>query len=157
MTQSETNDLLLLEEEKFKNDFLQKVDIADFIQAEQTWIRNNMDFIFSNKPKEVNLGINPYCRFVEVDSFTEEGSVCKEEYILLPKNLSLQQLYIHVGKVDKADKMINLMKNYKYQFTLSEISNLILSNCETTKRDIMEKRLNTLICKFLSYQYLVII
>lgn len=149
--------LLIAEKEKFQKEFLEKIDINIFKQEEEDWIIKNLDFIYSNNKKDATLKINPYCRFIEKVILTEDNSSIRKNYILLPKYLALDRLHVHIGEIDKADKMIKLMANYKYQFPLSEIVSVIIDSCTPDKREIMEIKINTIIRKFLSYQYLVII
>lgn len=156
MIHNNINNILRLKEQRFKEDFIQNVNIIDFIQEERNWIQKNLNFIYSYKQGEITFKIHPFCRFIDIDS-TSEGNLCKEKYIILPKYLSLGHLHIHARKIDKADKMICIMANYKCQFTLSEISAVILSNFDIEKKEFIEKRLNTMIRKFLSYQYLAIV
>lgn len=148
---------LIVEIQKFQKGFLEKIDINIFKEEEKKWIRKNLDFIYLSKGEDVTLAINPFCKFIEKDFITENNISIKKSYILLPKYLALDQLHIHIGEIDKADKMIRLMANYKYQFPLSEIVSVILSTCTPDKRKIMEIKINTIIRKFLSYQYLIII
>lgn len=155
MIRKDTGDILQAEKRKFENEFLQTIDVHDFARQEQVWIRHNLDFIYSARPEHVNLSINPYCKFIESDA-TIEGRLCKETYILLPKFLTTNRLVVHAGFVAQADKMIKLMANYKGRFTLAEITDVLLGNCDPLKQAALERNLHTLIRKFLSYQYLVI-
>lgn len=150
-----TDHLLALEKEKFKDGFLQDVNLPDFARQEEEWIKNNLDFIYSAKQPDVPMAMNPYGKFVAFDT-VEEGKPCKETYLLLPKFLCMSKLVIHAALVDKADKIITVMADYKSEFTFAELSNSMLGHCEIDRRLMLEKNLHTLIRKFLSYQYLVI-
>lgn len=149
------DNLLEVERKKFEDDFFQRVNLPDFARQEEEWIRNNLDFIYSANQPDVPMAMNPYGKFITFDT-VEDGKPCKETYLLLPKFLCMNQLVIHAALVDKADKMITLLANYKGEFTFAELSNSMLGHCEMNRRIILEKNLHTLIRKFLSYQYLVI-
>lgn len=148
---------IIIEKDKYKEDFLNQVDINTFKQEEKIWIKKNLDFIYLNSTEDVVLKINPFCKFIEKKSINEDGEIINKIYIFLPKYLALGHLHIHIGEIDKADKIIKLMANYKHQFHLYEMVNILLSSCTPDKRELMKERIYTLIRKFLSYQYLIII
>lgn len=147
--------LLEAEKEKFKDVFLQTTDLPDFVRQEEKWIRNNLDFIYTARPQDARMKVNPYCKFVVFDT-VEEGNPGKETCILLPKFLGRNELVIHGAWVAKADKIITLLANYKKEFTFSELADSLCDPGDPGKRAMLEDHLNTLIRKFLSYQYVVI-
>lgn len=155
MISTTTNKLLTEVKARFKEEFAQKTRLDDFIREEQGWIKKNLDYIYSQTATDVPLKIHPYCQLIELCPNEQEPSK-KETYILMPKYLSMQQLYIQASLIDKADQMIVLMRNFGNQFSYNEITNALLGRCDPAKRDLLNKRLDTLIRKFLSYQYLII-
>lgn len=155
MISATTNKLLTEVKARFKEEFSQKTLLENFIQEEQDWINKNLDYIYSRTAADVPLKIHPYCQFIELYP-NEQEAAKKETYILMPKYLSMQQLYIQASLIDKADQMIVLMKNFGKQFSYNEITNALLGQYDPMKRDLLNKRLDTLVRKFLSYQYLVI-
>ena len=69
----------------------------------------------------------------------------------------MNQLYIQAYLIDKADQMIFLIRKLSSPFSYDEIANILLGQYDPAKQDLLNRRLDTLIRKFLSYQYLVII
>lgn len=155
MISTTTNKFLTEAKARFEEEFSQKTLLENFIREEQDWIKKNLDYIYSQTAMDVSLKVHPYCQFVNIYP-NEQEPTKKETYILMPKYLSMQQLYIQTSLIDKADQMIVLMRNFGDQFSYNEIINVLLGQCDPTKRDLLNKRLDTLIRKFLSYQYLII-
>lgn len=151
--------LLEAEKEKFKKVFLQTANLPDFVRQEEKWIRNNLDFIYAGCPQEARMKVNPYGKFVVFDTVgegKEEDKPGKETCLFLPRFLGMNEWVIHGAWVAKADKMITLLANYKKEFTFSELADSLFEGSDPAKRAMLEDHLNTLIRKFLSYQYVVI-
>lgn len=155
MMSATTNKLLTEAKARLKEELSQKILIEEFIQKEQDWIKKNLDYIYLQTPDDVHLKVHPYCRFIDICPNELEPEK-KETYILIPKYLSMNQLFIQASLIDKADQMILLMRKFGSQFSYNEITNALLGQCDPAKRDLLNKRLDTLIRKFLSYQYLII-
>lgn len=144
-----------LEEEtlKFREAFISENNLHEFSQKEQKWIENNLGYLYSEIKDDVVFKINPHFKIV---SIINPDSNSTSEYVLLPKSLPLGELYVHVGLIEKADKILHLMINYNKQFTYNELSDVLLGKVDGRKRVQLNERLAVIIRKFLSYQYLVI-
>lgn len=156
MISDTTNKLLAEAKARSKEEFSQKIRLENFIREEQDWIKKNLDYIYSITIKDVRLQVHPYCRFIDIYP-NEQESAKRETYILIPKYLSMNQLYIQAYLIDKADQMIFLIRKLSSPFSYDEIANILLGQYDPAKQDLLNRRLDTLIRKFLSYQYLVII
>jgi len=159
MNQQELNNFFDSEIKKgsdaFKTSFLEKKNLDDFSMREEKWIKNNLTFIYAKEPGNVLLKINPYHQIVKY-IVENNGAEETREYILLPKYLALQKLQIHAGQLEKADLLIKVFINYADSFTLNEITEKILQNSNLNKKEELNARLQLMIRKFLSYQYLII-
>jgi len=135
--------------------FIKNSDLEDFIIQEEKWIKNNLTFIYSKEVFNIQLKINPYHQLIKY-SIENEDAITTREYILLPKYLALKELHIHAGWLDKADLLIKVFINYANSFTYDEIIEKILNNSDPNRKDELYVRLQLMIRKFLSYQYMVI-
>jgi len=140
---------------EYKDSFLQKNNLENFIMREENWVKNNLTFIYSKESCNVQLRINPYYQLINC-SIEDNGSTITREYILLPRYLALKELHIHAGWLDNADLLIKIMINYCDSFTYNEITDKVLSSSNPDRREELNTRLQVMIRKFLSYQYLVI-
>lgn len=62
----DTNILLEKEKQKYKDSFLKETDISAFSKQELSWIKNNLDFLYSKHSEERVFHINPYAKFVTI-------------------------------------------------------------------------------------------
>lgn len=149
-----TNILLEKEKQKYKDSFLKETDISTFSKQELSWVKNNLEFLYSKYREERVFHINPYVKFVTIK---EEKTGQENEYIILPSKMYLDELYIYERPIEKADKIIHLMINYNNQFTFKELFEALFKNIEDSKRNQLESKLMEIIRKFISYQYLIIL
>lgn len=152
---NEFDKVTLKECDEYKSSFLENTDLKDFISQEENWIKNNLSFIYSQYAGNVLLKTNPYHQLVKCSIEGSESSITRE-YILIPKYLALKELHIHAGWLDKADLLIKIFIDYADSFTYKEIIEKILGNSNPDRKDELNVRLQIMINKFLSYQYLVI-
>ena len=146
------SDFVMAERDKFEQEFIRSVDLIAFQEQERRWVKNNLDFLYGKSTADAILSIHPYCKFLRDESTGNPVT----NYIFVPKSLALGHIHIHIGVLDQADKMIQLIAGYKYQFSREELVSVLLNSCTPSKRITLRERIDTLIRKFLSYQYLVI-
>lgn len=124
----------------------------EFMQKERKWVHGNLSLLCSRyNVLDVKLKVNPYMKIVDY------RDADKVKYnLIIPKFLALQEIVIYWWVLDGVDLFIRSLYNYGESVTGREIVELSCGNDSNFDRIRLEERLNIVIRKFLSYQYLVI-
>lgn len=127
-------------------------DMDIFINREKLWIEKNLSLLYKRyEVLDAKLRVNPYVKIIKHD----DGNKISHN-LIIPKFMALQELVIYWWALDGVDLFIESLYNYGGSITGKEIVELSCQDDARVDRCRLEERLNIVIRKFLSYQYLII-
>lgn len=128
------------------------LDEKEIIQNEKKWITESLTALYDKYDVlDIKFIANPYLRIYDkvIDGVTEY-------HLFMPKYFATQEMIIYWSKLKAVDLFMNSLSQYNAPISGNEIIEITFSNNPNVNINRLKERMNIVIRKFLSYQYLII-